>query len=415
MFDLQPAGAGVETQTFTSSEDAAFSSEASLSNGGAVATSTAAGSVVGAPNPFVGGPGTQFVSITPEAEFTSYDLGPGDDTLTFEGATNTDLAIEGGEGFDTLNYGAEGLTVFIQGEGVFVFTGDGVDTFTARGFERLVVSRADAVVRGSEGADNVRTDLVADEVDAGGGDDIAATGQGNDVLRGGAGNDLLGPGNGMDLVEGGVGRDTLTYAGQTEPDATGIDVNLAQGTARDLGGDVDSLISIENVRGSNLNDTIRGSRWANNLSGGAGNDDLRGNLGDDTLSGQAGADQVLGGAGDDTLFGGAGDDTVRGGAGNDRLSGGAGFDILSGGAGADVFAVGPASRGGLDVITDFEDGLDLLDVSALDIGVGDQLTLRSTAERGGGVAVLDDQGLEVVLIDADIDDIDASDFIFAER
>ncbi len=415
MSDLQTAEAGLRTEAWTISDADALSAEIGQPNNDPDLVSATTESVVDPSRAFVGGAGSQFVSITPKAEFTSYDLGAGDDTLVFEGATDPDLIIEGGEGSDTLTYGPEGLTVFIQGDGVFVFTGDGVNAFTARGFERLVVPRADAIVRGSRGADNVRTGQGADEIDAGGGDDIVSTGLGDDVLRGGAGNDLLGPGNGVDLVVGGAGRDTLTYAGRPAPGATGINVNLAKGTATDMGGAVDTLTSVENVRGSDLDDTIRGSRWANVLWGGAGNDDLRGNLGADRLYGQAGADQVLGGAGDDTLFGGTGDDIVRGGAGNDRLSGGSGSDILSGGAGADVFVVGPASRDGRDIITDFEDRVDLVDVSALGIGVGDRLNLRSTGEPGGGVAILDDQGLEVVLIDADVEDIDGSDFIFAEK
>ena len=93
------------------------------------------------------------------------------------------------------------------------------------------------------------------------------------------------------------------------------------------------------------------------------------------------------GAGNDTLFGnsvanllsaGDGNDRIDGGAGNDTLIGGRGKDTLTGGAGADVFQFqtnGDSAVGlGRDVITDFQQGSDKIDLSALDasrfIGTG---------------------------------------------
>ncbi len=63
------------------------------------------------------------------------------------------------------------------------------------------------------------------------------------------------------------------------------------------------------------------------------------------------APAIEGGAGDDTLTGGVGNDTVAGGAGNDTLTGGGGSDIF-------VFAAGD----GDDTITDFEVGIDTLEL-----------------------------------------------------
>ncbi|MBL4543940.1 MAG: hypothetical protein JKP97_19525, partial [Rhodobacteraceae bacterium] len=61
---------------------------------------------------------------------------------------------------------------------------------------------------------------------------------------------------------------------------------------------------------------------------------------------------VVAGGGNDTLRGGDGDDGVWGGIGNDLLTGGAGADRF-------VFAAGDDA----DTITDFEDGIDKLDLS----------------------------------------------------
>ena len=64
---------------------------------------------------------------------------------------------------------------------------------------------------------------------------------------------------------------------------------------------------------------------------------------------------------DDRLLGSAGADTLQGGAGADWLHDGAGQDAMAGGAGADVFVF--ARDGVLDRISDFEDGMDRIDVS----------------------------------------------------
>jgi peptidase M10/serralysin-like protein/pre-peptidase/matrixin/hemolysin type calcium-binding protein len=54
---------------------------------------------------------------------------------------------------------------------------------------------------------------------------------------------------------------------------------------------------------------------------------------------------------------------LDGGAGNDRLYDSAGDDTFTGGAGADIFTFGYLT--GQDIITDFEDGIDKIDLSAL--------------------------------------------------
>jgi Ca2+-binding RTX toxin-like protein len=128
---------------------------------------------------------------------------------------------------------------------------------------------------------------------------------GDDVLFGGGGNDTLDGGLGNDTLNGGTGVDTATYADAV----SAVTVNLAAGTATGGAGS-DLLISIENVTGSNFNDTLTGTSNNNVLMGGAGNDTLIGGTGDDTLYGGAGADHFVYLAATDSQAGVNGIDTI---------------------------------------------------------------------------------------------------------
>ena len=80
-----------------------------------------------------------------------------------------------------------------------------------------------------------------------------------------------------------------------------------------------------------------------------------------SVTGGAGAETLTGGVGDDMIFGAGGDDWIAGGNGADILMGGGGLDTLTGGSGADVFV--PAAGGRRTLVTDFEPGVDRLDLS----------------------------------------------------
>ncbi|MBY6006264.1 hypothetical protein KUV62_20235 [Salipiger bermudensis] len=133
--------------------------------------------------------------------------------------------------------------------------------------------------------------------------------------------------------------------------------------------------------------------------GGDAADVLDGAEGDDTIEGGAGDDLLDGGDGDDLVFGGDGDDTVRGGAGADQLSGDDGDDrliagglgdMLSGGEGADVFvfALAESDPGAVHTITDFSQGLDLIEL-------GGATGATVTTEAQGGSSKIS--------VDADLD------------
>ena len=72
-----------------------------------------------------------------------------------------------------------------------------------------------------------------------------------------------------------------------------------------------------------------------------------------------------GGPGADTLEGNSGDDMLEGGAGADTMDGGIGFDTF-------IFDLGH----GMDTITDFRNGQDLIDISAFGLSGLDDLALR---------------------------------------
>jgi Ca2+-binding RTX toxin-like protein len=98
---------------------------------------------------------------------------------------------------------------------------------------------------------------------------------------------------------------------------------------------------------------------------GAGLTHLRASLGPIGVTVQQtdGGGSVTGTSGRDQIVGGDGSDRLSGGAGDDILVDGGGSDSLTGGPGADLFVF--EADGLPDAITDFERGVDRLDLSAL--------------------------------------------------
>ena len=119
---------------------------------------------------------------------------------------------------------------------------------------------------------------------------------GDDTLLGGPGDDLLIGGPGGDILDGGPGTDTASYQDSNER----VDVRLSGTYVRYGYADGDTLTAIENLIGSNYNDTLAGHGQNNILTGNAGNDLLWGSAGNDTLEGGPGADRLVGGSGNDT-------------------------------------------------------------------------------------------------------------------
>ncbi|MEO0402101.1 MAG: calcium-binding protein [Pseudomonadota bacterium] len=191
-------------------------------------------------------------------------------------------------------------------------------TLIGNGQDELFLKNAtssDGVATSFTGNNFVELNQGFDKFDAGAGDDTVNGGADDDVLWGRAGQDELNGQAGNDSLFGGRDADVLSG-----------------GSDNDL------------------------------LNGGGQNDTLRGGTGQDTLEGGGGKDKLIGGDGDDSLSGGSGRDRLIAGDGNDTLLGGSGDDTLTGGADADLFRFFETGAVQDDVITDFDDAVDVIGI-----------------------------------------------------
>jgi|GEM_PF-4017369 len=195
---------------------------------------------------------------------------------------------------------------------------------------------------------------------------------GNDWLVGGLGNDILKGGTGDDILDGSAGVDTADYSDATT-DGLVVDLTnqtLTNGTSTGGGLGNDTLFGIENLIGSDHNDTLIGDEFDNVLRGGKGDDILNGGFAggdvntadysDATTDGlvvdlNAGT-STGGGLGNDQLFniqnliGSDHNDALIGDASSNVLRGGKGDDVLDGGpGGTDTADYSDASGNGLTV------------------------------------------------------------------
>ncbi|MES0871364.1 calcium-binding protein, partial [Pseudovibrio sp. SCP19] len=207
-----------------------------------------------------------------------------------------------------------------------------------------------------------------DKLYGGEGDDILDGGLYDDELYGGFGDDILIGGSGADVLNGGSGSDTADYRGHSD----GVLINLEDGLHSGAASG-DTLLSIENVRGTYRDDVIIGNSQDNVITGFGGNDTLTGGAGNDTLIGSVTIDgaQLAGGPGI------SGPIVYHG-----------GNDMLTGGLGTDVFVFG-GTRFGNDTITDFEAGA----------GSGDTIQFNSEtfADFDAVIAVAREEGSSVVI------------------
>ena len=328
-------------------------------------------------------------------------------------ATSAPDQIDGGDGTDTVSYGASDAGVVVDLGKTTAQAGGHAAGDLLSNIENIIGSAYDDTLtgdtnnnklsgregndtlNGGDGNDRLEGGVNDDTLNGGAGDDTLIGGTGVDTLDGGAGDDILDGGAGADMLTGGDDTDTASYANAAQVveyvvavDAvnglaaevmgvTGVYVNLNKADAQvgsEAEGDV--LISIENLIGSSYNDVLIGD----------GNDNV--------------------------LEGGAGDDTLNGGAGDDTLDGGAGMDMLTGGAGEDRFVLDTdAEAADTDTILDFvqADG----DRIQVDVDDGTEETLA-----GLGLAVLDN-GEHANIVSADdntlvyliLNDVDHQDII----
>ena len=292
--------------------------------------------------------------------------GDGNDVLS--GAGGGDNLI-GGAGSDTVDYhySNQGVTVDLSAQ--------------AKSSNGRAVLGEDAGGHASgdviSGIENVKGSSHDDVLI--GSDDVSWNGKlltsAENHLYGGKGDDYLEGKGGADTLSGGQGFDTASYASSEE----GVTINLKSGTGSGGDAEGDTLSGIENVIGSDHDDTLIGNYINNTLEGGAGNDTLYVGFvkdfmdcgaGNDTAQyygsftgvtvnlakgtakyGDASGDTLLnienlsGSSFNDKLIGDENDNILKGGKGNDILKGGAGSDTLDGGEGVDTVSYSDSDEG----------------------------------------------------------------------
>ena len=306
----------------------------------------------------------------------------GDDTLIGDDGNNLLVgrggndSIDGAGGDDTVglwNATEADATITYLGDGSFeIVTNEGADTVTnveyaAFADGEVALTIPGDLIEGSNDPETLEGGQADDTITAGRGDDSVDGGDGNDDIYGDGGMDTLVGGAGDDTIRGGREADTI-YGGD------GADVIRSQ-RAGDIiwGGDGD-----DNIKGGGGNDTIYGE---------GGHDFLKGGARKDLVYGGGGDDKLLGNSFDDTLIGGAGNDTLKAGGENDILDGGAGDDFLKGGTGNDVFVFD--ANHGSDVIADFDDGDNMLQISSALAGGLDAQGIENAAYVQGGSVFID--------------------------
>jgi Ca2+-binding RTX toxin-like protein len=187
-------------------------------------------------------------------QISGYD---GDDLI--EGGVGSDI-LNGGGGTDTLSYTSSMA-------GVVVNLGNGM------------VQGGDAQGDSVSYFENVSGSEYADSLFGNGLANLLKGGKGADSIFGGINNDVIEGGLGGDTLDGGSDNDTLSYAGS----AAGVVINLGNGMASGGDADGDMFKNFENVTGSAKADSLFGDGLANRIEGGAGHDFLFGGLNSDVF------------------------------------------------------------------------------------------------------------------------------------
>lgn len=201
--------------------------------------------------------------------------------------------------------------------------------------------------------------------------DTAIGGRGSDAVRGNDDGDYLMGNAGSDTLTGGNGNDHIFGAMiSTQQGAVDGDDMIGTGAGTNY------------VNGNGGNDTISVTGDVNRVYGGAGSDmisidsgnnHVNGNVGNDVIRAEGGVNDIRGGQGDDRIQLDYGNNVAAGDTGNDTILAGSGVDVLTGGQGTDVFYFdansSPTIRYGdlagyHDEITDFEHGIDKIEIGS---------------------------------------------------
>lgn len=232
-------------------------------------------------------------------------------------------------------------------------------------------------------------------------------------------------GNNEDSITIHFNDDSLTFRNLTE-------LNVSDFAPVPVGPDIIGGPNDDYLLGTTANELIRGNKGNDYLISFGGRDTLKGGEGDDILDATIlgpiaeGSFNVVsaivemhGGEGKDLLLGGYFNDHLMGNKGMDTLDGGTGDDVLTGGWHGDTFSFNAGELGigsyigtfdgkseevlyssfGHDVVTDFGQGPDRLDLTSL------------TSQIGFGITDLDTTGFGVIDANDDLVDIVDGDMV----
>lgn len=396
-----------------------------------------------------GGEGDDLISGGNDGDFLTGDAG--NDTIN--GDAGADF-VQGGAGTDTINGGngddtLHSHTFSHDGKGD---TGVEIDTINGQnGDDRIEIGQKDKA-NGGANIDTVQLDLTTSKVGenftfssalislASGGtienfealeffggaardfvtggdrDDGLNGGGSSDVLSGALGNDRINGGVGNDLIHGDAGNDVITDRGGADRSYgdAGDDVFYLSGFNTDAdqfdgGADKDTVIFWNSDSDEEVEDDLSGFLDLTNqaLNDGLLKGDTFKNI--ETFIGSDKDDFMFGSAGVNTFYGSEGDDVLDGRAGNDLLVGGEGSDTMTGGEGKDVFDLSDQGDGTPwfgDIITDFKQGEDKLQVSLEFLGIEtapefDLVVGNNPAPTGDGPQLLFDTATHRLWFDLD--------------
>lgn len=347
-------------------------------------------------------------------------------------------SIPNDDGGDTITLGSVTGISYYDIDGKLLIDGTGLNVslpvlqnlYDVGGFNvfQFLVAGGNTFVGSDDGSGPV-SDWDGEDIKTGWGDDIVNANGGDDYIQDNGGTDTYNGGDGQDEVD--YGESFWNYSSMV---MHGITADLGAGTVLGWDGKTDTLISIEGVRGTFLNDTMIGDANDNRFMGYQGRDTIDGGQGFDIVSYRNDANQggyngitaslrkqaVIDGFGqrdtvlvnvegvegtnyDDAFIDSARDNFFRGRDGDDTFVLSTGNDQVRGDGGSDFF-VFRTDIFGDDTIRDFEDGIDTIRVKSASF---DELVIS----QDGTDALIEWEGNSIRLWDFDANNLTQDDFV----
>ena len=366
------------------------------------------------------------------------NFGGGDDEAVIREDVLEDIVLDldGGDGVDTLDLSQalDGVAVDLKAGKLANSTAENFENIIGTGFDdKLKGDHQDNDISGLGGVDNIFGRSGDDTLVGGTGDDFVNGGRGKDALvwNNGDGSDLMNGGKGDDLVQVNFNTDlvnddlqnkdvaefSVTDEGvqfarievndQTERGLFQLDVRNTETLETNFGDGDDTAVIVDTVLEDIVLD-LDGGDGVDLLDLGQASAAVEVDLGAGTIGDAAGTisstavnfEQVTGTSFDDTVAGNDQDNVIRGGAGNDAMSGGDGADTF-------VFFEDDA---GVDVILDFEFGVDQLAFLTTDPAITTENLLSSVTQVGND-AELALNNKVITFEDTAMADFSADDFL----